>query len=59
VERAARLDWRYRGQYIRTRSARRDGDTDIDPAWAHEAFADDGALVDSPDPHPGPGRPTG
>lgn len=29
---------------------RRVGDTDIDPAWADEAFADDGALVDSPDP---------
>jgi hypothetical protein len=50
VERAARLDWQYRGRYIRTRSARRVGDTDIDPAWADEAFADDGALVDSPDP---------
>ena len=50
MERAARLDWQYRGQYIRTRSARRVGDTDIDPAWADEAFADDGALVDSPDP---------
>ena len=50
MERAARLDWRYRGQYIRTRSARRVGDTDIDPAWADEAFVDEGALVDSPDP---------
>jgi hypothetical protein len=26
------------------------GDTDIEPAWADEAFADDDALVDSPDP---------
>ena len=45
-----RLDWQYRGQYIRTRSARHVGDTDIDPAWADEAFTDDAALVDSPDP---------
>ena len=41
--RATRLDWQYRGQYIRTRSVRRVGDTDIEPAWADEAFADDGA----------------
>ena len=45
-----RLDWQYRGDYIRTRSRRRSGDTDIEPAWADEAFADDAALVDSPDP---------
>ena len=50
MERAVRLDWQYRGQYIRTRSARHVGDTDIDPAWADEAFTDDAALVDSPDP---------
>jgi len=49
VARAGRLDWQYRGDYIRTRSARRPGDTDIEPEWADEAFADD-ALVDSPDP---------
>ena len=45
-----RLDWKYRGEYIRTRSERRPGDTDIEPEWAGEAFADDDALVDSPDP---------
>jgi len=44
------LDWQYRGGYIRTRSRRRLGDTDIEPAWADEAFADENALVDSPDP---------
>jgi hypothetical protein len=44
------LDWQYRGNYICTRSLRRPGDTDIEPAWADEAFADDDALVDSPDP---------
>ncbi len=27
-----------------------DADADIEPAWADEAFADDDALVDSPDP---------
>jgi hypothetical protein len=45
-----RVDWQYRGDYIRTRSARRPGDTDIEPEWADEAFADDDALIDSPDP---------
>src|SRR5215471_6160691 len=50
MEGARRLDWQYRGEYIRTRSVRRVGDTDIDPAWADEAFTDDDALVDSPDP---------
>ena len=46
----SRLDWQYRAEYIASRSARRPGDTDIEPAWADEAFADDDALVDSPDP---------
>jgi hypothetical protein len=41
----ARLDWQYRADYIRTRSSRRPGDTDIEPAWADEAFDDDAALV--------------
>lgn len=50
MEHARRLDWQYRGEYIRTRSVRRVGDTDIDPAWADEAFTDNDALVDSPDP---------
>ncbi len=44
------LDWRYRGEYIATRSARHPGDTDIQTAWADEAFADPDALIDSPDP---------
>jgi hypothetical protein len=50
MAKAADLDWQYRGDYIRTRSRRRPGDADIEPAWADEAFADDAALVDSPDP---------
>ncbi len=53
----ARLDWQYRADYIRTRSSRRPGDTDIEPAWADEAF-DDAALVDSPDPASKSGRST-
>ncbi len=44
------LDWQYRSEYIASRSARRPCDTGIEPAWADEAFADDDALVDSPDP---------
>lgn len=48
--RKERLDWQYRGDYIRSRTWRRPGDTDIEPAWADEAFADDDALLDSPDP---------
>jgi len=52
----ARLDWQYRADYIRTRSSRRPGDTDIEPAWADEAFDDDAALVDSPDPASKSGR---
>jgi hypothetical protein len=51
-----RLDWRYRASYIRSRSRRRPGDIDIEPAWADEAFADDDALVDSPDPASKSGR---
>lgn len=45
-----RLDWQYRSAYIASRSSRRPGDTDIEHAWADEAFEDDDALVDSPDP---------
>lgn len=44
------LDWQYRDEYIRSRSTRRPSDLDIEPAWANEAFEDDDALVDSPDP---------
>jgi hypothetical protein len=50
VKGSERLDWQHRGEYIRTRSRRRLGDTDIEPAWADEAFADDLAVVYSPDP---------
>jgi hypothetical protein len=50
VDLEGRLDWQYRGDYIRTRSTRSPGDTDIDPRWADEAFGDPNALVDSPDP---------
>ncbi len=50
MTRTERLDWQYRGDYIRTRSLRRHGDLNVEPAWADEAFADDDALVDSPDP---------
>ena len=50
MTRTGRLNWQYRGDYIRSRSARRPDDTDIEPEWADEAFADDDALVDSPDP---------
>lgn len=50
VTRGERLDWQHRGDYIRTRSERRPGDVDIEPEWADEAFADDDALIDSPDP---------
>jgi hypothetical protein len=50
VAQPSHLDWQHRGGYIRTRSKRRLGDTDIEPAWADEAFADTNAVVDSPDP---------
>ena len=50
VNRGEALDWGYRGEYIASRSVRHLGDTDIELAWADEAFADDDALVDSPDP---------
>ena len=44
------MDWQHRDMYIRTRSSRQPGDTDIEPDWANEAFTDGDALVDSPDP---------
>ena len=56
VDRGARLDWQCRGEYIRSRSARHAGDTDIEPAWADKAFQDDDALVDSPDAASKPGK---
>ncbi len=45
-----RLDCECRAECIASRSAGRPGDAHIEPAWADEAFADDDALVDSPDP---------
>jgi uncharacterized DUF497 family protein len=50
VDRGEALDWGYRGEYIASRSVRHPGDTDIELTWADEAFEDDDALVDSPDP---------
>lgn len=44
------IDWRHRDAYIRTRSERRVGDTDIQPEWADEAAADPMAQVIDPDP---------
>lgn len=38
-----------RGEYIATRSARHPGDTDIAPAWANEAYADEARVVFDPD----------
>lgn len=49
VGQGQRLDWQYRADYIRTRSQRRVDDTDIEPEWADEAFADPAAIVESPD----------
>ena len=45
-------DWKYRADYIRTRSARKDsaGETNIEPEWADEAFTDPAAVLFSPDP---------
>lgn len=45
-------DWQHRGDYIRTRSARKGsaGETDIEPAWADEAYADPAAVIFRPDP---------
>lgn len=51
-----RTDWRHRRDYIRTRSTRRDGDTDIEPSWADEAAADPMAQVIDPDPARRSGR---
>ncbi len=44
------LDWKYRAEYIRSRSFRRPSDKDIEPDWANEAFPDDDALIEWPDP---------
>ena len=59
MTRAGRLGWQYAGGYVRTRSARRPGDTGIEPVKADEAFAGDDALVSSPDPASKPVRPAG
>ncbi len=50
------LNWEYRTEYIRSRSSRRSGDKDIEPEWANEAFTDDDALIESPDPASKSGR---
>lgn len=41
----ANIDWRYRGDYVRTRSTRRARETDIEPDWASEAAADPLAQI--------------
>jgi hypothetical protein len=45
-------DWRHRGEYIRTRTTRKGTltETDIEPAWADEAFTDEDAIRFWPDP---------
>ncbi|WP_205529208.1 hypothetical protein [Microbacterium halotolerans] len=45
-------DWSYRGDYIRSRSLRKgsEGENDIEPAWANEAYTDESAIVFRPDP---------
>lgn len=45
-----RLDWTDRADYIRNRSQRRPGDTDIEPAWTNEAWNDPDAIWYEPDP---------
>lgn len=50
------IDWRYRGDYVRTRSTRRAGETDIEPDWASEAAADPLAQIIDPDPASKSGR---
>jgi hypothetical protein len=42
-------DWRQRGVYIRNRSRRKPGDTDIEPSWANEAYVDPDAVTFDPD----------
>jgi hypothetical protein len=52
----AGVDWQHRRDYIRTRSHRRAGETDIEPEWADEAVNDpDSAWLD-PDPKSKSGR---
>ena len=50
------MDWDCRTEYIRSRSLRRPGDKDIDSEWTNEAFTDDDALIESPDPVSKSGR---
>jgi hypothetical protein len=50
------LDWQHRRDYIRSRSTRRPGDTDIEPEWADEAANDPMAQVIDPDPASTSGR---
>lgn len=49
TEYSGRLDWTGREHHLR-RSERHLGDTDIEPLWADEAFADPDGVVFSPDP---------
>ena len=52
----ARVDWEHRGDYIGSRSRRRRGDVDIEPAWADEAVDDEDAAWLDPDPKSKSGR---
>jgi hypothetical protein len=50
-------DWRYRGEYIRTRTDRKgSGEQNIEPAWADEAYVDPYAVDLRPDPAGQSGR---
>jgi hypothetical protein len=44
------IDWEHRAHYIRTRSNRRQGEVNIEPAWADEAVNDLEAAWLDPDP---------
>jgi hypothetical protein len=40
------VDWMHRGEYIRTRSARKErGEFDVEPAWATEAATDPARVI--------------
>ena len=39
------VDWEHRGEYIRTRSKRRQGEFDVEPEWATEAVVDPSAVI--------------
>ncbi|WP_106538954.1 transposase [Haloactinopolyspora alba] len=44
------IDWSHRGDYIRSRSARKPGDFNVEPEWATEAAVDEERIVAAPDP---------